>query len=123
MVKNSDFPSMQNWEREFIAQLCLKMPGGKLGRNELQPLGKDKKRHEAFIKILAMARVISALDLGPNSTPLLKRTMIGKKLVKLSFSGRAMAGMEQLMIERKKKLFEELFGRELLVERYSRIRN
>jgi exopolyphosphatase/pppGpp-phosphohydrolase len=32
IVKNANFPGMQSWETEFIAQLCLLAPRGKLSK-------------------------------------------------------------------------------------------
>jgi exopolyphosphatase / guanosine-5'-triphosphate,3'-diphosphate pyrophosphatase len=117
IVKNLDFPSMERWEHEFVARLCLHIPDGKIEGKELAAIGKEKKRREAFKKLLAMARVIDALDLGPRTTLKVRRIGINRNQVKLTFSGKATEGIEQLMMERKKKLFEEVFGRTLLLER------
>lgn len=113
IVKNLDFPSMDTWEHEFIARLCLHLPGGKIDNKDLQPIGKDKKRRDAFRSLLALARVIDALDLGPRTILKVRRVSISRHLAKLSFSGKSTEGIEQLMMERKKKLFVEVFGREL----------
>lgn len=115
IVKNSDFPSMQGWEKEFIARLCLFHGGGKIG--DLDFLGKDKRRKNAFRKLTAMLRVIDALDLGPQTTLVLRKVRADRKAVRLSLAGKATAGLENLMVERKKKLFEEEFGRTLYLER------
>lgn len=117
IIKNADFPSMQAWEMEFVAKLCLHHISGKISNQELQALSKDKKRRAAFLRLLALLRILDALDLGPLTTLVLRRTQISKKYVKLSFSGKATAGIESLMIDRKKKLFEEIFGRGLVLER------
>ncbi len=117
IVKNADFPSMQAWEHEFIARLCLFHSGGKVERKDLEPLGRDKKRREAFLKLLPLLRIIDALDLGPRTQLKLRKTSIARQSVKLSFSGKASAGLEELVNERKKKLFEEEFGRQLVLER------
>ncbi len=116
LVKNSDFLGMQAWEHEFIAKLCLFHSGGKVG--DLKELGKDKARKDAFHKILALVRVIDALDLGPRTTIRLKRVKISRKLISISYTGVGTAGIEQLMMERKKKLFEKVFGRQLVLERW-----
>ncbi|HEY8279612.1 MAG TPA: Ppx/GppA phosphatase family protein [Bdellovibrionota bacterium] len=120
IVKNLDFPSMDTWEHEFVARLCLHIPGGKVDGKDLNPIGKDKKRRAAFLRLLALARVIDALDLGPRTTLKIRRLTVTKGSARLSFSGKATEGIEQLMMERKKRLFEEVFGRELLLERSSR---
>jgi exopolyphosphatase/guanosine-5'-triphosphate,3'-diphosphate pyrophosphatase len=117
IVKNLDFPSMDTWEHEFVARLCLHLPGGKLDGKSLGAVGKDKKRREAFRKLLALARVIDALDLGPRTTLKVRRLTITRAQARLVFAGKATEGIEQLMMERKKKLFEEVFGRALVLER------
>lgn len=117
IVKNADFPSMQAWEHEFIARLCLHHAGGKVERKDLEPLGKDKRRRIAFKRLLALVRLVDALDLGPRTHLHLRKTGISRSQVELSFSGRATAGIEELVIERKKKLFEEEFGRQLVLVR------
>lgn len=117
IVKNLDFPSMDTWEHEFIARLCLHIQGAKVEDKGLGSTTRDKKRRDAFLKILALARVIDALDLGPKTTIKVKRVALSKGVAKLTFSGKATAGIEQLMIDRKKSLFEEIFKRKLLLDR------
>ncbi|MGZ3662043.1 MAG: Ppx/GppA phosphatase family protein [Bdellovibrionota bacterium] len=117
IVKNLDFPSMDTWEHEFIARLCLHITDGKIDNKDLEAVGKDKKRRDAFRKLLALARVVDALDLGPRTAIKIRRLSITRTYAKLSFAGKATEGIEQLMMERKKKLFEEVFGRELILER------
>jgi exopolyphosphatase/guanosine-5'-triphosphate,3'-diphosphate pyrophosphatase len=115
IVKNSDFPSMEAWEQEFIAQLVLHQHGGKV-----EGFKEAKDRLPIFRKITALLRVVDALDLGSLSTLKIKRVMITKKEVKFSFLGEGSAGIEQLLLERKKKLFEEIFRRKLYVERWKK---
>lgn len=117
IVKNLDIPAMESWEHEFIALLCLLQAGGKVGPKDLPALGKDKGRRAAFLKILALVRIIAAVDLGRNTTLSLHGVYIQRAAVRLTFSGRAAAGVEQLLIDRKKMLFEKIFGRQLLLER------
>jgi exopolyphosphatase/pppGpp-phosphohydrolase len=117
IVKNLDFPSMDTWEHEFIARLCLLIPDGKIGPKDISPIGKDKRRRTAFLSLLALARVIDALDLGPRTAIKIRRLSITQQAAKLTFAGKATEGIEQLMMERKKKLFEEVFKREFILER------
>ena len=116
IVKNSDFSSIEGWEQEFIARLCLHHTGGRVGK-DLSYLGKDKDRKEAFLKILALVRVVDALDIGPQTIIRLRKVEIRREFVKLHISGAGTAGIEQLMIERKKKLFEDVFAKSFLVQR------
>jgi exopolyphosphatase/guanosine-5'-triphosphate,3'-diphosphate pyrophosphatase len=116
IVKNLDFPSMDQWEHDFIARLCLHITDGKSENKSLTAVGKEKKRRDAFRKLLALARLIDALDLGPRTALKVRRLTITRTAVRLAFNGKATEGIEQLMIERKKKLFEEVFKRELILE-------
>lgn len=114
IVKHADLPGLEPWEHEFVARLCLHYGAGK---PELRALG---ERRAAFKKLLALLRVIDALDLGPRTALKIGRTRVSGKNVTLTLSGAATAGAEQLMLERKKKLFEEEFKRTLTVERRAR---
>lgn len=120
IVKNLDFPSMADWEHEFIAHLCLHIGGGKVSAKDLSHLGKDKKRQEAFLSLLALARVIDALDLGPRTTIRIRKAVVNRQQARLIYTGKSTQGIEQLMMERKKKLFVEVFGRDLWLERPKR---
>jgi exopolyphosphatase/guanosine-5'-triphosphate,3'-diphosphate pyrophosphatase len=115
IVKNSDFPSMEAWEQEFIAQLVLHQHGGKI-----ENFRELKGRKPIFEKLVALLRVIDAIDLGSKSHLTIKRVRITRSEVTVSFRGEGSAGIEQLLLERKKKLFEEVFQRTLRVERWKK---
>ncbi|RZA06190.1 MAG: Ppx/GppA family phosphatase [Proteobacteria bacterium] len=119
IVKQSDFPSMQNWEHEFIARLCLYSPGAKLTPKDLAPVGGDKKRKDAFRKILALVRVIDSLDIGPQTTIQFKKVKVDARAVTIAFGGESTAGIEELLTDRKKKLFEQTYGRKLVLQRHA----
>jgi exopolyphosphatase/guanosine-5'-triphosphate,3'-diphosphate pyrophosphatase len=114
IVKNLDIQAMEAWEHGFIADLCLHQSGGKLSAKDLSGIAKE--RRAPFKKLLGLLRLIVAVDLGHNTTLNLKSVRVTRDIVKLTFSGKAAAGMEQLLIERKKKLFEDEFGRQLVLE-------
>ncbi len=117
IVKHLDFPSMDSWEHEFVARLCLFIPDAKVEGKVLGGSTRDKKARAAFLKILALARVIDALDLGARTAIKIRRVSVTRQAAKITFSGKATEGIEQLMMERKKKLFEQVFRRKLLLER------
>lgn len=120
IVKNSDIPSMQTWEHEFIARLCLLHHAGKVESKDMGLIAKEKKRKNAFLKLLALVRVIDGFDLGPKAKFNLKKVKISRGKVVMGFSGSALSGIEQLMTDRKKRLFEDLFKRQLVLERLKR---
>jgi exopolyphosphatase/guanosine-5'-triphosphate,3'-diphosphate pyrophosphatase len=112
IVKNSDFPSMQDWENDFIAKLCLLHADGKIEAKDLS-FAKDKQKLAAFTKLVAILRLVDALDLGAKSRLKLSAVRIERSLVRITVSGRSTAGLESLFIERKKTLFEETFKKKL----------
>lgn len=115
VVRHADFPGMQGWEHEFIARLCLLCGGGKPGN--LASLGRERGRKEAFLRLLALVRVVDAFDLGPRTALRLKRVQITRTRVRLVVDGPSTAGVQELLVDRKRRLFEEEFGRPLEVER------
>lgn len=120
IVKHLDIPAMDAWEHGFIAQLCLHQTGGKVSAKDLQEIGKDKNRRAAFPKILALVRLLCAIDVGSDNSLRLDGVQIGRRDVRLRFGGRAAVGVEQLLFDRKRQLFETVFGRQLLLERSKR---
>jgi exopolyphosphatase/guanosine-5'-triphosphate,3'-diphosphate pyrophosphatase len=115
IVKNADFPSMQNWEIEFIAQLCLWHQDGKIDSKTL-PFGGDKVKRQAFLKLLAILRIADALDRSRKKVLKIQAIKIDKNKARISVSGRNSMDLELLRVEQKKMLFEEVFKRELIVE-------
>jgi exopolyphosphatase/guanosine-5'-triphosphate,3'-diphosphate pyrophosphatase len=116
IVKNADFASMEKWESEFVAQLCRWHPSGKPDLKYLALAG-DKKRRDAFFKLLALLRIADALDRGHKSSVRIKRIGIDRKRVRLVLTGKAAIDLEVLRVDQKKPLFEQVFGRQLLAER------
>ena len=112
IVKNADFPSMDGWETEFIAQLCLWHPSGKPDPDEL-PFNGDKKRRDAFMKLLALLRVADALDRGHKSGVRIKSVLLDRDKVRLVLTGKSI-DLELLRVEQKRVLFEQVFGRRLV---------
>jgi exopolyphosphatase/guanosine-5'-triphosphate,3'-diphosphate pyrophosphatase len=128
IVKHADFPSMEKWETEFVAQLCRWHASGRPEEGDLdfgsRAGGKDRaKRREAFFKLLALLRVADALDRGHRNVVRIARiSNVGKgksRVVRLRLTSTtvkaAREGMdlELLRIEQKKALFEQVFDRKL----------
>ena len=116
IVKNADFPSMEKWEAEFVAQLCRWHPSGKPDLKDL-PFTGDKEQREAFFKLLALLRVADALDRGHKSSVRIKKISVSAKQVRLTLTGKGAIDLELLRVDQKKALFEQVFGRELVAER------
>ena len=118
-VKNADFPSMEKWECEFIAQLCLRHRVGKVDLKEL-PFNGDKTRKICFVKLLALLRIADALDRGHKSSVKIKSIHIERSTVTIAIqsgrNGKIAADLEVLRVEQKRDLFEQVFGKSLLVK-------
>lgn len=112
IIKHSDLPAMDNWELEFISQLCLHHEGAKLDSKDLS-FTRNKVRKDAFRKLLALLRVVDELDTGPDARATIKSVKIMRKLVRLRFTGRNLTGMEAQNVAKKGLFFEKVFGRAL----------
>lgn len=110
IVKNSDLPAVEDWELEFIAQLCLYHEGSKMNHAHLT-FAKNKARKEAFLKLLAILRVADALDSGPECRLNLKEVQVGKKNITIRYSGKDVTGLETSNVEKKSDYFKNIFGR------------
>lgn len=118
IVKNADFPSMDPWEVEFIAQLCLHHRGS--AKFALKDIPLEKSHRQAFIKILALLRVADALDRGHKGMASLKGIQLTARRVILKIDGtRGGVDLEMLRIEQKKELFQTVFNRELIAQKVS----
>lgn len=118
IVKNADIPSMQPWEREFVAQLCLWHRGGKPDRS-LMPFGGNRKLYTAFMQLLSLLRLADAMDRSHKALAQIVRIGVSKKRVTISLKGlkRSSLNLELLRLEQKKSLFESVTGRELEFKR------
>lgn len=115
IVRNANFPAMEEWECEFIAQLCLWHTGGKLQKNP--HFRGDKPKLQAFAKLLAILRVADALDRSHKSLVKIKDVRIDRTEVRIRVSGKTATELEILRVEQKKDLFERVFHRRLTIER------
>jgi exopolyphosphatase/guanosine-5'-triphosphate,3'-diphosphate pyrophosphatase len=115
IVKNADFPSMDAWETEFVAQLCLWHPSGKPDLEGVL-FSQDKKWRDAFFKLLALLRVADALDRGHRSSARIHHVHVTRDKVRLLLTGKAI-DLELLRVEQKKSLFEQVYRRRLVAER------
>jgi exopolyphosphatase/guanosine-5'-triphosphate,3'-diphosphate pyrophosphatase len=109
IVKHADFPAADSWETDFIADLCHYHEGAKLDLSKLS-FEKDKERVDAFRKLLAMLRVIDALDSGPETSLKLKGIQRKRSQVILKYSGKGLTGLESLNVEKKAPFFEKVMG-------------
>ncbi len=112
IIKKSHLPTFQDWEIEFVARLCLHHESTKLKTKELDFAGSKEKR-AAFVKLLALLRIVDSLDTGPEARLHLKQVRPKKKSVELLFSGRRLTGLENLNLQLRKKFFQKVFERSI----------
>ena len=112
IIRNTDLPPMEEWETEMIARLVLHHEGVKLDGKEL-PFGKSKERRDAFQKLLALLRVVDALDPGSDTQVSLKSVRLVGSHLTLIYGGRKLTGLESLNVELKSPYFEKIFRRTL----------
>ncbi|MBL7714195.1 MAG: Ppx/GppA family phosphatase [Bdellovibrionales bacterium] len=116
VVKNADFPGMEPWEIEFIAELCRHHRGNaRVGLKEFKKLPfETKEQIAAFPKLLSLLRLADALDRGHRGQAQISAVKISRKGVVLFLtSEKGPMDLELLRIEQKKDLFEKVFQREL----------
>lgn len=101
IVRNADLPGMEAWETQLVADLCLHHDSSKTG----------KPSAPAFLKLLALLRVVDALDSGPESQVRLKGARIGPQRVDIRYGGRRLTGLEATHLELRGRLFRKVFKR------------
>jgi exopolyphosphatase/guanosine-5'-triphosphate,3'-diphosphate pyrophosphatase len=115
IVKHADFPAADTWETELIADLCRFHDGAKLDLSKLA-FEKGKGRLEAFKKLLAMLRVIDALDSGPDTKLKFKSIQRSRGKVTLQFTGKGLTGLESINVEKKAPFFEKVMGQKIIAQ-------
>ncbi|MEK6578783.1 MAG: Ppx/GppA phosphatase family protein [Bdellovibrionota bacterium] len=112
IVKNADLPSLEDWESDVIAKLCLFSSSQKVEKKDLD-FDSDLVGKNVFLKLLAMIRILYALDSASYRSSKFKRVQIQRGKVKIRLDSKSTSGLESVYIDRSKKLFEDLFGRAL----------
>ena len=77
----------------------------------------EPKKQRSFLKILAILRVADALDRRPQGKTRVLSCRLSKTAVHLKIRSRGSSDLELLRLEQKKKLFEQVFKRRVLVTR------
>ncbi len=115
ITKNVDLPVYESWEREFIARLCLHHEGGKPEPAFVFAEGKTELQAKCFPKLLALLRIVDALDPAHHRRVSAKRIRILRTGVQLVLSRGEKTELALLKLQRKKDLFEQVFARPLVV--------
>ena len=123
IVKNANFVGMRPWEAELIAKLCRFHKEEKLleKKNEKKipyPRGDDLRL--VFLKLLSLLQMADSLDRTHKEVLKLRKPKIMRTRIELRFSSPTPCDLELLRFDQKKVLFEELFQREITLNRISR---
>lgn len=112
MVLHADVPGLENREAEFLAGLALWHKAGKPEKKEW-PFS-DKTKRSPFLKILALLRIVDALDKPRSHRVSLATVRRRPGAVRLFLRGqRAAVDLAVLRVEQKKELFEKVFNADL----------
>ncbi len=112
IVKNAEFPSMEPWESELIAQLCLHHGESKFEPKDI-PYKKGHPLRPIYPRILSLLRVIEAFDARVNSYPVLKRIEMLRGQILFHCTVENPTGLESVRLERKKELFVKIYGKNI----------
>jgi exopolyphosphatase/guanosine-5'-triphosphate,3'-diphosphate pyrophosphatase len=110
IVRAIDIPSLSIEEVEFIAGLCLfHRQDAKRPKSTIQ--GKE------FLYLLALLQISDALDRGHREKISIQKVQIFKKEIRITLKtlDHHPPELEILRVDQKKKLFESVFGRRLVV--------
>jgi exopolyphosphatase/guanosine-5'-triphosphate,3'-diphosphate pyrophosphatase len=112
LVKNADVPGLDPWELELVGQLVLWHKGGKVERQDI-PF-EDPARRGAFLKLLALLRIVDALEKPRAHLVTLKAVRRERGRIRLDLGGeRSAVDLAVLRVEQKKELFEKVFRQTL----------
>ncbi len=116
IVKHANFPSVEPWELEFVANLCFYHGISKTNLDNF-PYKDNKQRRKVFLKLLALLLVIDGLDSHAQKTASIKKISVKPRLIKMTIQGGSSTDFEILRVAQKKDLFEKIFHKTLIVVR------
>ena len=117
VAQYADVPAFDPWESELISELALYARDGKIAKKDL-PFKKRKDLQFAFLKLLALLRLVVALGYQRTSRISIERIKVEKRRVTISISKRSNAALQILRADQRKSLFEETFKKSLMIEEF-----
>jgi len=115
VAQYADVPAFDPWESELISELALYARDGKIAKKDL-PFKKRKELQAAFLKLLALLRLVVALGYQRTTRISMERITVDKRRVVVSISKRSKAALQALRADQRKSLFEEVFKRSFMIE-------
>ncbi len=116
IVKNANFPFVESWESELVAQLCRHHGHAKIESKAI-PFAREKSRRNTFLKLLGILSLLDTLDRDPTNPPQIKRVVVKKHAVHVTFTKGSPSNLEFFRAESRKQLFQQIFDRELVLAR------
>jgi len=115
MAQKADLPLSEAWETEFVAELCYWHVTAKANVDKLPYQTKESaKLGPPFLKLLALLRVLDALDSAFPKRVEAERIEIRPKEVHVWLSQGDSTELALLRLQQKKPLFEKVFARDLI---------
>lgn len=118
IVKNANFPFIEDWESELVGQLCRYHQHQKLDFTML-PFENERLLRPVFLKLLGLMSIVDSLDVIPSSPVIVKRVSLDRGFVKVSFSRGSSSDLEIFRAESRKDLFEKIYRRKFILKRTS----
>lgn len=115
IARNFDFPWFEDRDRECIAHLCLWHSEGKISQKDLKFL-KNKDERARFLKAIAILRLANSLVWNSRATIKIKKVNIKSNAISLKVYANGSRQLVKLRVEARKKFFEQVFKKQLLVE-------
>jgi len=120
VVKHSDFPALEEWEKDLIAELCRAHIWTRLPAKKV-PYGRSPEKRRAFLRLLPLLVLADALDHGHKkgagvSSLHLGRLNVDRRAVRIQLVSNGPVDLEVLRVEQKKKVFDDAFGKKLVVK-------
>ena len=112
VVKNMNIHASFPWELEMISELCKHHESTKADMDDFPFKGKKQLRN-SFAKLLALLRIVDAVDTGSSSNFKLKSLKKSRNKLFLKISGKGINGLEALRVEQKQNLFLKTFHRQI----------
>jgi exopolyphosphatase/guanosine-5'-triphosphate,3'-diphosphate pyrophosphatase len=117
ILKNAELPLSQEWEVDFVAQLCLCLEGQKPNLAKACFKGMKKKELiKAFQTLLSLMRLGEALGPAHQEKIVIDKVSIRRNSVCLRVGSSDFAELAKIRLDQRKDLFEETFGKRLNIE-------
>lgn len=114
IIKNADLPFAMQWEADLIANLCRYHGRPKIDAKAVK-LVTDSQKKGAFLKLLALLKMVDAVDFGINESAQFKNIVIKKSAIELSVKKNLFSSLTHNTQGAPNPLIEKVFGRQFRI--------